>query len=43
MCRQCRAGAEAAARTTLLPLKLELTRCLAQLPRARQQLAALTK
>ncbi|MCY2926472.1 MAG: hypothetical protein NT031_13730 [Planctomycetota bacterium] len=40
ICQQCRAGADAAARTTVLSLMWEVTRCLAELPRVRQQLTA---
>jgi CheY-like chemotaxis protein/HPt (histidine-containing phosphotransfer) domain-containing protein len=43
VCRQCRAGSEAAARTTVLSVNLELSRCLAQLPQARQELTATAK
>lgn len=38
--QQCKAGAEAAARTSLLSVQLELERCLGHLPQALQQLAA---
>ena len=43
MCQQCRGGADAAARTTVLSVTLELTRCLAALPQVRHELAASPK